>query len=282
MCCYVIFVFFSTACCLEGRRAQIFHWRDTFLRLFKGSANILCCWRYRTITNEDSSRKNTPPTYCFLRLGIAKADPKEACWLPSSRGGSAGHEGCLLQHQRDQEADGEIGRSGTAAVPHRRLGGERGFLRKGKGKLQLFPNPGRSSTWRVKHYCIQIAALSSGGHKQGLGADWRLQRIFHASLTLYNGVLVWGGTGGAIYPRMVPRGMPAGTLPNQNRARRAYTTGRLKWETEEQERENGPRWGIPLSACQKATFPRPLQPRKKSHHSTLKTSPCWQNTTNPC
>lgn len=48
---YAIFVFFSTVCCLEGRKAQIFPWRDTFSHPFKGSANILCCWRYCKLTN---------------------------------------------------------------------------------------------------------------------------------------------------------------------------------------------------------------------------------------
>lgn len=56
--------------------------------------------------------------------GVTEADPEEACWLSCCRGGSAGHEGCLFQHQWDEAADGETGGPGTAAVSHWRLGGE--------------------------------------------------------------------------------------------------------------------------------------------------------------
>lgn len=56
--------------------------------------------------------------------GAAEADAEEARRLPCGGGGPAGHEGSVLQHQRNQEADGETGGPGAAAVAHRGLGGE--------------------------------------------------------------------------------------------------------------------------------------------------------------
>lgn len=38
-------------------------------------------------------------TSIFLVLGAAKEDSQEACRLSGGGGGSAGHEGRLLQHQ---------------------------------------------------------------------------------------------------------------------------------------------------------------------------------------
>lgn len=68
----------------------------------------------------NSKKRNCP----FSNPGASEAHPEEAHRLPGSGRGSAGHEGRLLQHQRDQEADGATGGSGAAAVAHRGLGGE--------------------------------------------------------------------------------------------------------------------------------------------------------------
>lgn len=101
------------------------------------------------------------------------------------------------------------------------------------------------------------------GHGQGLGAERRVQCIFHASLTHHNRGLVLAGTNGTIHPHRVPRGMPTGILPNQKRPRKQSSslscTRRVIWGdlwrgTEEEnwrmEPESGPHWDIPLSACQ--------------------------------
>lgn len=44
--CFLLFL--STACFLEGRRAQTFLWRATFSLPSRGSASTLCCWRWGT------------------------------------------------------------------------------------------------------------------------------------------------------------------------------------------------------------------------------------------
>ena len=59
-------------------------------------------------------------------LGASQEDPRQAPGPPRGPERPAGHEDRVLQHQRDQAADGEDGGPGAAAVPHRRLGGESG------------------------------------------------------------------------------------------------------------------------------------------------------------
>lgn len=71
------------------------------------------------------------------------------------------------------------------------------------------------------------------GHGQGLGAERRVHCIFHASLTHHNRGLVLAATNETIHPHRVPRGMPAGILPNQKRPRKQSSslscTGRVIW-----------------------------------------------------
>lgn len=59
-------------------------------------------------------------------LGAGQEDPWQAPRPPRRPERPAGHEDGLLQHQRDQAADGEAGGPGAAAVAHRRLGGVSG------------------------------------------------------------------------------------------------------------------------------------------------------------
>lgn len=56
-------------------------------------------------------------------LGAGQEDPRQAPRPPGGAERPAGHEDRVLQHQRDQAADGEAGGPGAAAIPHRRLGG---------------------------------------------------------------------------------------------------------------------------------------------------------------
>lgn len=58
-----------------------------------------------------------------IYAGATEKDPEEAQRLRPGAGVSAGDEGCVLQHQRGQETDGEVGDSGGMAVPYRGLGG---------------------------------------------------------------------------------------------------------------------------------------------------------------
>lgn len=62
-------------------------------------------------------------TLCGLCAGAAEKDPEETQRLRPGAGVSAGDEGCLLQHQRSQETDGEVGDFGGMAIPYRGLGG---------------------------------------------------------------------------------------------------------------------------------------------------------------
>lgn len=39
----------STVCCLEGRRAQMFHWKVICSHLYRGSASTLSCSRYLSV-----------------------------------------------------------------------------------------------------------------------------------------------------------------------------------------------------------------------------------------
>lgn len=59
----------------------------------------------------------------FVHAGTAEKDPEETQRLRAGAGVPADDEGRVLQHQRGQEADGEVGDSGGMAVAHRRLGG---------------------------------------------------------------------------------------------------------------------------------------------------------------
>ena len=59
-------------------------------------------------------------------LGTGQEDPWQAPRPPRGPERPAGHEDRVLQHQRDQAADGEAGGLGAAAVTHRRLGGVSG------------------------------------------------------------------------------------------------------------------------------------------------------------
>lgn len=59
----------------------------------------------------------------FTHTGAPEKDPQETQRLRAGAGVPADDEGCVLQHQRGQEADGEAGDFGGMAVPHRRLGG---------------------------------------------------------------------------------------------------------------------------------------------------------------
>lgn len=59
----------------------------------------------------------------FAHAGAAEKDPQETQWLRAGTGVPADDEGRVLQHQRGQEADGEVGDFRGMAVPHRRLGG---------------------------------------------------------------------------------------------------------------------------------------------------------------
>lgn len=50
--------------------------------------------------------------------GAAEKDSEEAQRLRPGAGVSASDEGRVLQHQRGQETDGEVGDSGGMAVPY--------------------------------------------------------------------------------------------------------------------------------------------------------------------
>ena len=76
-------------------------------------------------------------------LGTRQEDPRQAPRPPRGPERPAGHEDRLFQHQRDQEADGEAGGPGAAAVAHRRLGGVSGA----GGTFWAGDGPGGCTTW---------------------------------------------------------------------------------------------------------------------------------------
>lgn len=87
--------------------------------------------------------------------------------------------------------------------------------------MPLLQDPGR----RLPQELNAVASKSQLQARGATNGAWEPSEgsgeFFMPFLARYNGVLVLGGTGGAIYPRRVPRGMPAGTLPNQKRAKEA-------------------------------------------------------------
>lgn len=70
-------------------------------------------------------------------LGAGQEDPWQTPGPPCGPERPAGHEDRVLQHQRDQAADGEAGGAGAAAVPHRGLGGAAGREERGPGRAGL-------------------------------------------------------------------------------------------------------------------------------------------------
>ena len=82
-------------------------------------------------------------------LGTGQEDPWQAPRPPRGPERPAGHEDRVLQHQRDQAADGEAGGLGAAAVTHRRLGGVSGA----GGTFWARDGPGLGECTAVGSHC---------------------------------------------------------------------------------------------------------------------------------
>lgn len=107
VCVFALF-FFSIVCYWEGRKAQTFPWRATFWLPFRGSANTLYYWRYRTAAlilwhNEIITHNHfdTPqPAQATLQLTCSIWPVEVVNWLLSEP--SKGYNACRLKWQKQK------------------------------------------------------------------------------------------------------------------------------------------------------------------------------------